>query len=264
MNRTLTGFQVIDLSEYATKSVATLAVGLYDKVKKLLESEKSYIVKTTMGAYILSNADIHVLSNAVEIYFPISYNLDIHGNPVGTYRYVFAISSADTYTFKATGYTGGTTDYADLSNKPGINGVTLTAGKTGADLDLLNALFMGELSIDYSTLTTTTTFFNIFFNEAMDAKIRAMADDTAFIRCFADITAYDGSQGQTSSDAVKICTASVLVKVEKHPNFIDVTGIVEGAAVIAGTTEGLTYDISIVANPETTSDAVNFGIKKNS
>lgn len=51
---------------------------------------------------------------------------------------------------------GGTSDYTQLSNKPQINGNTLTGNKTGADLGLVNAVTGKQLSTeDYTTAEKT-------------------------------------------------------------------------------------------------------------
>lgn len=49
-------------------------------------------------------------------------------------RETYALSKA--YTDKMIKESGGTTDYAQLSNKPKINGVTLNGDKSGKDLGL--------------------------------------------------------------------------------------------------------------------------------
>lgn len=42
---------------------------------------------------------------------------------------------------KLAGGGGGTSDYSDLTNKPSINGVTLSGDKTGADLGIPSVYF---------------------------------------------------------------------------------------------------------------------------
>ena len=48
---------------------------------------------------------------------------------------------------KAHGGGGGTSNYNDLTNKPQINGNTLTGNKTSADLGLTTATFQGDALI---------------------------------------------------------------------------------------------------------------------
>ena len=53
---------------------------------------------------------------------------------------VLTKASDNDYDFKwVTGGGGGTSDYSSLSNKPEINGVTLTGNKTANDLNLIQA-----------------------------------------------------------------------------------------------------------------------------
>lgn len=55
---------------------------------------------------------------------------------------------------------GGTSDYIDLSNKPQINGVTLSGNKTSADLGI-GSIFYGECSTAYATDAKEVTISGI-------------------------------------------------------------------------------------------------------
>lgn len=57
------------------------------------------------------------------------------------------------------GGSGGTSDYSDLSNKPQINGVTLSGNKSLADLGIQSAdIYFDETATLSTTETTTVTF----------------------------------------------------------------------------------------------------------
>lgn len=49
---------------------------------------------------------------------------------------------------------GGTSNYNDLSNKPSINGVTLSGNKTSGDLNITATLTLTECTTDYDTTYT--------------------------------------------------------------------------------------------------------------
>ena len=46
---------------------------------------------------------------------------------------------------------GGTSNYNDLSNKPSINGVTLSGNKTSGDLNITASISLTECTTDYDT-----------------------------------------------------------------------------------------------------------------
>jgi hypothetical protein len=89
---------------------------------------------------------------------------------------------------------GGTSDYTQLSNKPQINGVTLTGNKTGADLGLVNAVTGKQLSTeDYTTAEKTklagieaqankTVIDDTLTNTGEAADAKAVGDEISDVR----------------------------------------------------------------------------------
>ena len=54
---------------------------------------------------------------------------------------------------------GGTSNYNDLSNKPSINGVTLTGNKTSEDLNI------GDINIEYTPVVIVSNEFTFNIND---------------------------------------------------------------------------------------------------
>ena len=89
---------------------------------------------------------------------------------------------------------GGTSDYTQLSNKPQINGNTLTGNKTGADLGLVNAVTGKQLSTeDYTTAEKTklagieaqankTVIDDTLTNTGEAADAKAVGDEISDVR----------------------------------------------------------------------------------
>ena len=104
---------------------------------------------------------------------------------------------------------GGTSDYTQLSNKPQINGNTLTGNKTGADLGLVNAVTGKQLSTeDYTTAEKTklagieaqankTVIDDTLTNTGEAADAKAVGDE---IGALEDITGDGQLSGFTATD----------------------------------------------------------------
>lgn len=80
------------------------------------------------------------------------------------------------------GGAGGTTDYTDLSNKPSINGVTLSGNKTASDLGLISsASLFGNVVADY-TFTINRDNEKYFMGTSSDTSVYNVSDPIIFNR----------------------------------------------------------------------------------
>jgi hypothetical protein len=98
---------------------------------------------------------------------------------------------------KSTGGGGGSSDYADLTNKPKINNVTLSGNKTGADLGLLSNTATGTGSLTVlGTASTSATSTNI----GVGSKAKAQGTTSLGNACYA--------QGRYSTAIGYACAAN--------------------------------------------------------
>lgn len=130
-----------------------------------------YITATAQGAAFatyaaLTNATVYYSAGAVRVPTRNDYCVvladETHGG--AEWRYIYAVADGATTGQWEAQYPIETNDYEALSNKPQINGVTLTGNQTGADL--------GVLDLTGGTVTGEIRFGDDDFN------IGFVADDT--------------------------------------------------------------------------------------
>ena len=66
MNKTLEGFQTIDLSGFNIGSESATVAGIFKYVKQSLQSKKNYILSFDGGTYIVNNADVDIVTSPKE------------------------------------------------------------------------------------------------------------------------------------------------------------------------------------------------------
>ena len=145
-SKSSTGIPLTDLSTDVINRLVPIASGEDGQV--LIRSDlfgrawSSYYVNSVDG----KTGEVHVLPSG------------------GTTGQVLKKSSDSNYAVvwanESGGGGGGTSDYIDLSNKPQINGVTLSGNKTSSDLGI-GSVFYGECSTAYATDAKEVTISGI-------------------------------------------------------------------------------------------------------
>lgn len=92
---------------------------------------------------------------------------------------------------------GGTTNYNDLSNKPSINGVTLSGNKTSEDLGISGG---GVLSLHESTMTSDSTY--TYYSIPKTAKLVTLAT------CHSSFNNYRRTPEVINIETIKNCANS--------------------------------------------------------
>jgi hypothetical protein len=134
-----------------TESLSELADNLAENYYTAAQTDAAidkiaayYITYTAQGAAFPTRAD---LINAQTVYSggvvrtptrnDYAVVLDDETHDGAEYRYIYAVADGETVGQWEAQYPIETNDYAALSNKPQVNGVTLTGNKTAANLDLI-------------------------------------------------------------------------------------------------------------------------------
>ena len=130
---------------------------------------------------------------------------------------------------------GGTSDYADLTNKPSINNVTLSGNKTGADLGLASATDLSTVSTTAQAAQTAAQAAQTTANDAADDAADAMTAAQA-----AQTTANDAADD--AADAMTAAQAAQTTANGKQ-DAITATGVLyrTSAGVIRSATLGTEY-----------------------
>ena len=117
---------------------------------------------------------------------------------------------------------GGTSDYVDLNNKPGINDVTLSGNKTAAQLGLAAAddvpTKTSQLQNDVGFLTqhqSLAAYRTSAAQDAIDANLMALGLTGAVVGDLARVAAVDASGKPTSWNHVPLCDITT------NPNLLD-------------------------------------------
>ena len=131
---------------------------------------------------------------------------------------------------------GGSSDYTDLSNKPQINGVTLTGNKTSADLGIQDATAV-------ETLTTTSVELanNTIYNGSELASVTFMLPSTVPVNFTAQLNFTSGTtpttftapagvtfEGDACSNGTFTPVASKRYSVLIYSDGVNVLGLVMG------------------------------------
>ena len=98
---------------------------------------------------------------------------------------------------------GGSSDYSDLTNKPSINGVTLSGNKTSSDLGIPN-IFIATYNVTYSSEITAAIAAGKTIIAVKDGMAYNYVDDSDFAYSFVNIT----NVNQDYSKTQKISVAS--------------------------------------------------------
>lgn len=75
---------------------------------------------------------------------------------------------------------GGTDNYNALSNKPQINGVTLSGNKSSADLNIPTMTVINEISADVTNLKTTVSGFEVI-DEIKSGDMRPITSNAVHV-----------------------------------------------------------------------------------
>lgn len=117
---------------------------------------------------------------------------------------------------------GGASDYADLNNKPGINGVTLSGNKTAAQLGLAAAddvpTKTSQLQNDVGFLTqhqSLAAYRTAAAQDAIDANLMALGLTGASVGDLVRVNAVDANGRPTSWKHVPLC------EIKTNPNLLD-------------------------------------------
>lgn len=117
---------------------------------------------------------------------------------------------------------GGASDYADLNNKPGINGVTLSGNKTTAQLGLAAAddvpTKTSQLQNDVGFLTqhqSLAAYRTSAAQDAIDANLMALGLTGASVGDLVRVNAVDANGKPTSWKHVPLC------EIKTNPNLLD-------------------------------------------
>ena len=161
MNNTVTGFQVIDISDLALSS-NDYSQGLYDRINALTKSKKPFILKLFDGkAFLVSNANMIVDDYGIEIKTPLDdmvkyYRFTVDNTDYYSLRYLDANPSlASKSNFYAL-YSIDTLDSETLTEETRSveNTVTLTNSNVSGLVNLRNAK---EDDLVYFRLTFSIT-----------------------------------------------------------------------------------------------------------